>query len=419
MDLREENSRLRAELQALQQLFQQVEKAKKEWERAMDCVSEMVLRIDHEGKIQRCNRALKDFIGQPYLEILQRDWQVMLAEQDLIVPELSHEDFEVRQETTGRWFAFRRTAYKQDVHSDEICGEVVVIHDITDLKKTTIELEQANSELKSAQATLLQQEKLASLGQLAAGVAHEINNPMSFVVGNLEWFSEYVHILKRRLYEYSHLAESLRQGQDRKIQAALDRVSMAEKKHNLNDEMEDLDQVITDTKNGLERIQKIVELLRNFANLDAADQQQADINECLETTLAVVGHEIQDKVSVQKDLGELPFITCYPAQMNQVFMNLLLNAVQAMKTPGHIVIKTWAEGNAVLIRIADNGEGIAPEHLPNIFVPFFTTKPVGEGTGLGLAAVYGIIEKHGGSIQVESQLGEGTAFTIRLPAVQA
>ena len=178
---------------------------------------------------------------------------------------------------------------------------------------------------------------------------------------------------------------------------------------------DDLPNVITESQEGTERVRKIVADLKSFSRVDDAKLQHANINEGLESTLGIVWNELKYKATVKKEYGDIPQILCYPGQLNQVFVNLLVNASQAIEEKGEICIRTFAEAEQLCIEITDTGKGIPEEEIPRLFEPFFTTKPVGKGTGLGLSIAYEIINKHGGTIEVKSKVGQGTAFTIRLP----
>ncbi len=280
-----------------------------------------------------------------------------------------------------------------------------------------IELEQAlaaqNRALREAQAALVQTEKLASLGQLAAGIAHEINNPIAYVANNLA-------VLRRDVPAALQVLDKYREGREALRSAAPDLAAEAER---LEQEIDlpyirdSLNRLFERSLDGLKRVRDIVRNLRDFARLDEADFKEADLNAALESTLEIAGHEIKkNAVQLRTHLAPLPPVLCHPGKVNQVFLNVLLNAVQA--APGGAVeVRTRPDEAAggVAIEVQDDGRGIPVEHLPHIFDPFFTTKPIGQGTGLGLSVSYGIIRDHGGSIDVESEVGRGTLFRIRLP----
>lgn len=283
------------------------------------------------------------------------------------------------------------------------------------LSKANEELQEANEKLKSNQAQLVQSEKMASVGQLAAGIAHEINNPVGFVKSNIGMLRDYVEVFKNLLGEYAQLAEYVRNAPMNGQAEVLERIDRIVQDENLDFVLEDIENLLSESLNGTDRVREIAQSLKSFARLDEAEMQYADINEGLQVTLRMISNEIKYHCTVHEDLQPLPPILCYPGQLNQVFMNLIVNASQAIKDEGEIAIETRALEDEVLIRIADTGEGIPKKNIPKLFNPFFTTKPIGEGTGLGLSVSYGIIKRHNGRIEVESELGTGTTFSIYLP----
>jgi signal transduction histidine kinase len=312
--------------------------------------------------------------------------------------------------------------------------------DITEISKKSKEIEYLNSKLKSAfnqiraknetltltlkrlkdsQAQVLQSEKMASVGQLAAGVAHEINNPTGFVSSNLKTLAEYQEDIAGIITEYRGLFNLLRQEEQEKLWSKLP--TLIRKITELEDELDidfilnDVPDLIRESHEGAERIKKIVMDLKDFAHPGEDTMQTADINHCIESTLNVIWNELKYKAEVIRDFDALPMVVCFPQQLNQVFMNILVNAAQAMEEKGEILISTRGVNGNAEIAIRDNGPGIPEENLSQIFDPFFTTKDVGKGTGLGLNIVYNIVKKHDGSIDVKSRVGEGTTFTIRIP----
>ena len=271
------------------------------------------------------------------------------------------------------------------------------------------ELERAYKELKASQAKILQQEKMASIGQLAAGVAHEINNPMAFVSSNLGTLDKYVHRMTEFIQTQSEVIASLQATE------AIEGLKRKEKELKLDYITEDIKGLISESLEGSERVRKIVQGLKSFARVDEAEYKYTDMNECIESTINIVWNELKYKATLKKDYGNLPLTKCYPQQMNQVFMNLLINAVHAIEKQGEIAIQTREEDGKILVAISDTGRGIPKEQLSKIFEPFFTTKEVGKGTGLGLSITYEIVQKHNGEITVESEVGKGTTFTVRIP----
>lgn len=277
-----------------------------------------------------------------------------------------------------------------------------------DLEIRNAELASQKSELIRLQAQIVQSEKMASLGLLAAGVAHELNNPAGFIYSNVDVLRDYIARLSQCLKAYDAVtlpAEAGARVAEIKAQADYDRI------------MEDLNSVLDDCYLGAERIRDVVQNLKLFSRLDEAEVKRVDLNEGLEATVRLLSRYFkQGQITVRRDYGELPPVNCFAAQLNQVWMNLLVNAAQAIGDgAGEVGIRTRCDGPSVTISIMDTGKGILPENLKKIFDPFFTTKPVGEGTGLGMSISHGIIERHGGTISVTSTPGKGTTFEITIP----
>lgn len=268
------------------------------------------------------------------------------------------------------------------------------------------------SRLEEAHNQLLQAEKMASIGQLAAGVAHEINNPIGFVNSNLGVLKNYVQTLLNLIGTYEQYESEL----SADSRAALVALKQETDLSYLRDDIENL---LTESLGGLQRVKRIVQDLKDFSHISDSEMQWGNLEEGLESTLNVVWNELKYKAEVIRDYGKLPEVECIPSQLNQVFMNLLVNAAQAIAEHGQITLRTWQEGENVRIDISDTGSGIPQDIINRVFDPFFTTKPVGTGTGLGLSITHGIIRKHGGRIDVSSQPGEGTTFSITLPIRQA
>lgn len=265
-----------------------------------------------------------------------------------------------------------------------------------------------NQKLESAQGQLLQSEKMAAIGQLAAGVAHEINNPVGFVNANLGTLKSYVESLLSLINTFEQVSDELpasvqKRLNDMKIAIELDYVR------------QDILDLLAESADGLDRVKQIVQDLKDFARAGESVWQDSDLHRGLDSTLNVVWNELKYKAKVHKEYGVLPLVRCVPAQINQVFMNILVNAAHAIENMGDITLKTGVEGENVWISISDNGRGMPEAVCKRIFEPFFTTKPVGQGTGLGLSLAYSIVQKHKGQIEVESTEGVGTTFTIYLP----
>jgi len=267
-----------------------------------------------------------------------------------------------------------------------------------------------NHQLKETQAFLVQSEKMASIGQLAAGVAHEINNPIGYINSNLASLKNYIDNLLALVAIYEK-AEATNSDTEQ-----LSQIKSFKQKIDIEFLKTDVLDLLQESQEGTTRVKQIVQNLKDFSHLGSDDDWQwADLHVGLETTLNIVNNEIKYKAKVVKEFGDLPEIKCLPQQLNQVFMNLLVNAAHAIENEGIITLRTGTENDQVWIEISDTGKGIAPEHQSKIFDPFFTTKPVGKGTGLGLSISYSIIQRHQGEIQLNSQLDQGTTFRIVLP----
>lgn len=271
-------------------------------------------------------------------------------------------------------------------------------------------------------ALLIQSEKMASLGILAAGVAHEINNPISFIQGNLSSIKKYNSRIKDLLLKYEQIENYFTGGQTNEISQLLEQIREFKKTKKIDFILKDMVDLAEESLQETMRIRNIVKDLKTFSRVDEAELKYIDLNDTLETTLNIIWNELKYKAEVIKDYGQLPEVKCFPQKISQVFMNILMNAVQAIEEKGIIKIVTShikegrrAKDVKVKIIISDSGKGISKDNLFKIFDPFFTTKPVGEGTGLGLSITYDIIKAHGGEIKIESEVNVGTTVTIILP----
>lgn len=283
------------------------------------------------------------------------------------------------------------------------------------LQKAFDELQERDKELKETQAALVQTEKLAAMGKLVAGVVHEVNNPLAYITSN-------VHVLQRDLAYLADLVKLYGRAlatedppeRERLLQEAGEKAREVDIEYTLGR----LDDIFSRTSQGIESIRKIVVDLRDFSRMGEVEREPVDLNESIRTTLSMIAYDLRkNQISVETDLAELPFVECAAVKINQVLLNILLNAVQAVSENGHIWITTRAEDEWMTIKIRDDGHGIPEEIIGRVFDPFFTTRPKGEGTGLGLSVSYGIVQEHGGTIEVNSRPGEGAEFVVRLPAV--
>ncbi|HEX6704539.1 MAG TPA: ATP-binding protein [Albitalea sp.] len=337
-------------------------------------------------------------------------WEEVLERLDardrLLILKKPFDNIEVRQlagALTAKWEMTQQAALQIDSLEEAV-------------EERTRRLTQANealhaeiAERKHLEGQLIQSEKLASIGQLAAGVAHEINNPIGYIFSNFSTLDGYLADLFAVIAAHEAAAPATAD-----IAALHERVGLDYLK-------EDVPALMQESREGIVRVRQIVQDLKDFSRVDASqDWQRADLHQGIESTLNIVASEVRYKADVVRDFGQLPEVECLPSQINQVVMNLVVNAAHAMgPARGVITIRTGAEGAMVWFSVEDTGSGIPPEVLPRIFDPFFTTKPVGQGTGLGLSLSYGIVQKHHGRIEVKSELGKGTTFRVSLPMQQA
>lgn len=529
-------SELLQQHEELTRIFKLVEVAKREWEKTMDCISDLVILTDTDAKIKRCNRSVAEFTKKPYDALLGKNWKHVLSEQGLPVHGFHGEKLELYHERSGRWFIVN--SYPVPGISDDLpLGNVISLHDTTSLKRITAqleltnreinehrellqsaldeissliqrvekektfnirftnpnlkkcyeikncslkkcpcygkdatrcwqvagtycggkiqkaysdkcdncsdcevfkaaactpifqigehfnnmmhilevknrELEDAYTELKLTQSKILQQEKMASIGQLAAGVAHEINNPMGFISSNLGTLNKYIE----KIMKYARILTETVEGLKDSATAAVLRDVRAGQKFDFI--VEDTKKLIAESLEGAARVKAIVQNLKNFSRVDESEARFADINECMESTINIAWNELKYKATLKKEYGKLPLIKCYPQQLNQVFMNLIVNAAHAIEAQGGIHVRSWERDTSIFVSVSDTGCGIPEPDIARIFEPFFTTKEVGKGTGLGLSIAYDIVKKHNGEITVRSEVGKGTTFTIRIPIIE-
>ena len=311
----------------------------------------------------------------------------------------------------GKWLAI---GIVRDI-SERKQAEAQASADMETLSRTNLALTELNSRLKQAQTQLMQSEKMASIGLLAAGVAHEINNPIGYIHSNLGTLEVYVRKFLAVLDEYERIERTVPEMSD-----VFADVAAIKKDEDWDYLKQDVVALLNESHEGVERVTKIVHNLKDFSRIDTEEKWQADdIHRGLDSTLNVIWNELKYTCEIRKEYGTLPPVDCMLSQLNQVFLNLLVNAAQAIETRGTITIRTGRAEDWIWIEIADTGTGIAPEHIGSIFDPFFTTKPVGKGTGLGLSVSYSIVQKHHGKIEVESTVGKGTVFRVWLPIRQS
>ena len=346
-------------------------------------------------------------------EIIQR-----LGQSDsLLILKKPFDNIEVRQVACGltrKW----QIARELDVRMKEL--EQTVALRTSELKEQRLSLERTVAQLHQAHTQLLQADKMASIGQLAAGVAHEINNPIGFISSNLNSLSQYADDLQRLFASYDALLEAAKSAPT--LETAVESVVRARKECDFDYIVSDLDSLIAESKEGARRVRQIVADLRDFSHVDTQEVEDEDINEVMDKTINVAWNELKYKAEVKREYGSVPAIPCYGGKLGQVFLNLLVNAAQAISERGSITIRSGkddepahADAPFVWIEVCDTGCGIPPENIKRVFDPFFTTKQVGKGTGLGLHLAYTIVQAHGGRLTVKSTVGVGTTFRVELP----
>ncbi|MBN2420044.1 MAG: response regulator [Deltaproteobacteria bacterium] len=413
--------RLKVSIKTAQRILSLSENLNREIEQnslLIENMKEGLFRIDKNCILSFVNNSLCKMLGYIKSELIGKNVQMLHEKEDI-------KDLEKRldKRRQGISESYEMNYLHKDGHMIptivsakpifDTCnlfeGIVAVITDISAIKK-------AEQERKAIEAQLRQSDKMASIGQLAAGVAHEINNPTGFVSSNLNTLSVYIKDYNALITRYRNLINKMEQ--DRQIIKYTEQIQdirALEGKMDIEFLIDDVASLIEESCEGTERIKKIVQDLKDFAHPGEDKPQYSNINKCIESTLNIVWNELKYKVQIKKDYGTLPEILCFSQQLNQVFANIFVNAAQAINDEGEISIKTCLSGQEIEVIISDTGTGIPEENLSKIFDPFFTTKEVGKGTGLGLNVAYNIIKKHNGEISVKSTEGQGTMFRILLP----
>ena len=386
--------------------------AGREWQTTFDAISDSVALIDRDQQILRCNQASTKLFGRSYREIVDNHCFALLHGADHPIEDCPMvRALQTRRSENklifenGRWLHVTVDPLLNE--QGEVTGAVHIVHDDT-VRVTT------DTSVREMQAQLLQNEKMASIGQLSAGIAHEINNPMGFINSNLgtlekyvDKFDRYIALLENSLQQTGNLQQ-------------LDAVHALRKELKLDYVLKDIYQLISESTDGAERVMKIVQDLKTFSRSDTEKMGKADLKQCLDSTINIIWNKIKYAAELERSYGDTPKVLCNIQQVNQVFMNLLVNAVHAIESKGSeelgtVVVRTWADDDNAFVSVSDTGCGMSDEVKRKIFDPFFTTKDVGQGTGLGLSISHEIIKKHGGEITVESEVGHGTTFTVRLP----
>ena len=378
-----------------------------------------------DGNVVRHNKKFAEMFVPDAASVVGRQTRDFFASQadyeelvDVVYPTLSQGNHFQRELTLqhldGSKLWVQVIAYASDL-DNPTAGAWWLVQDRSEVRRAQDALEsnyahvkEINSRLEEAQNQLLQSEKMASIGQLAAGVAHEINNPVGFVNSNLTSLKRYVDGLLKLVATYEASEGTLAPEQQRLV-------AIVKKEVDLEYLREDLPSLLSESADGLGRVKRIVQDLKDFSRVDNADWSEADLNAGLDSTLNVVNSEVKYKAEIRKEYGALPPVRCLAAQLNQVFMNFIVNAAHAIEEHGVITLSSGHSGNWVWVEVADTGCGMSPEVQKRIFEPFYTTKPVGKGTGLGLSLSFSIVQKHKGMIKVKSETGKGSALRIWIP----
>jgi two-component system NtrC family sensor kinase len=408
----------------------------------LDVAGVMILVLDNGETVHRINKKGCEILGYEESEILGKNWhdhfvppeqkeEVKSILNGLMNGETDkyeyHENPVLTKSGQQRLIAWHNVSLWDD--TKKINAVLSSGEDITErreaedkLRKTYEELEKAHREMQGMQSQIVQSEKLASIGQLAAGVAHEMNTPVGFVASNFETLQKYFKKFKVLLEMHAELARQILTADKTQLSAKLAEINKAAADMKIAFILEDIGALFEESKEGLTRVTKIVQNLRDFSRVDQAEAfDEFDLNHGIEATLVVARNAIKYHADVVTEFADIPHVPCNASQINQVFLNILVNAAQAIEsqhreTNGSIKIKTYSDDTHIICKIVDDGPGIPADVIEKIFDPFFTTKPVGKGTGLGLSVSYDIIvRKHKGELVVKSEIGKGTEFTIKLP----
>jgi two-component system NtrC family sensor kinase len=392
----DERKKAEAALQESEELFRGI----------VEGANDIIFTLSPDQQISYVSPNIAELLGYSVSEVVGRGLEPFVHEADM--PRLiefyrgiaetgerrSNFEYRVRHKNgTIRWYSLNASIIKDEAGVPQYF--VGIAHDFTERKNFIEKLEQAHEDLTNAQSQLVQSEKMAALGMLVAGIAHEINTPIGAVNSMHDTLLRSVDKLRGMVVDQCK--------QEPEKVAHFDKLFTV---------IADSNKVIS---SGVERVTTIVRRLRSFARLDEAELKEVDINEGIEDTLTLVHHEMKHDITIEKKYGDIPPFSCFPGRLNQVLLNLLVNARQAIEGKGTIEIETKMEGHDLIIRVSDSGVGIPKEHLQRIFDPGFTTKGVGVGTGLGLSICFQIIEDHHGKMTVESEVGKGTTFTLRIP----
>ncbi len=392
-------------------LEEHILRAGHEWQSTFDSINDGIALLDTDQQVIRCNRSMCTLLGRTFADIINQPCCNLFHDTDVAIPDCPTQKAKISLHSETSTFHYHDRVLEvtvDPIFSDKgvLTGSVHIVRNIT-------ERMQVEESIREMQAQMMQNDKLATIGQLAAGVAHEINNPMGFVGSNLATLAKYVEKYNRYI---ESLENEIRSGSSGDLP---DNIQALHKTLKLDYVMRDISVLVEESNEGIERVKRIVQDLRLFSRADSSAVGSADLNSCMDSTINIVINEIKYAAELKREYGDLPKVFCNSQQINQVFMNLLINAAHAIQAKGEDVgeigIKTWCTDENAFVSVSDNGCGIISENCGKIFNAFFTTKDVGKGTGLGLSISSSIIRKHGGEISLSSEVGVGTTFTIRLP----
>jgi len=401
--------------------------------RDMICISspdDKILDVNRAGVNMLGYSSRVEFIATANMQYIYHSVKNMNKWKELMHEHGFVKDFEATMvKKNGSLIAVLQTSCAITDKNGELTAHASIIRDVTESVKNTSHMHKQNVDLidslynlKKSQPKMIQQEKLASIGQLAAGIAHELNNPIGFISSNFTTLKSYVTIIKKYIEQLEDITGGILKGGSTALIEKVDNINKFKERQKLNYIFNDIEDLVGESMEGVHRITRIVRNLRNFSRIDVDSEiEQYNINDALESTLIVARNEIKYVAEVQKEFSETPLVECIGGEINQVFLNIIVNAAQAIKTQNHpdkgtIKIRTFNDREHVYCEIIDDGPGIPGKIINRIFDPFFTTKEAGKGTGLGLNISYDIIvHKHMGDLLVESKEGEETKFTIKLP----
>ncbi|MBC8044369.1 MAG: PAS domain S-box protein [Rhizobacter sp.] len=392
--------------------------------RAVESAYNAILMTDANQNIIYVNRAFEEFTGFTAAEVIGKNPRVLQGpDTDKATTLRIREQLARREPVSETLLNYTKDgrAYWININIRPVFNERGDLVAFIGVEEDVTEKLKLSEEVRQSQMQLMQSEKMSSLGQMVAGLAHEMNTPLGFVRNNMEMLQLKHTEIKELLSLYDNLRGQIMYGSPNDVAYIMSQIDAVSQKVRSGRVYQESDQLFVNSVEGIDRIQDLVMNLKNFSRLDESTYKPVDLNQSMESTLKIANHLLKSDVEIVRDYtAGLPAVSGYPAQLNQVFLNLITNAAQALpSTGGRITLRTRRDGDHAEVRVSDNGSGISPENLKKIFEPFFTTKEVGKGTGLGLSIVYKIIEKHKGSIRAESTPGRGTEFIITLPLAES